>query len=98
MTLATRRRGVNRVLLAHRCLRLLTFDPCGRLGRGSAHVCAALCRSVDLVVYITTYVLVVKCELGLMGRWPRRPGHTPLAALAPLSSHERGGSGLASLR
>ncbi len=44
--------ALDRVLLVDRCLRLLTFDPCGRLGRGSAHVCAALCRSVDLVINV----------------------------------------------
>ena len=43
--------ALDRVLLVDRCLRLLTFDPCGRLGRGSAHVCAALC------FVLTTYIL-----------------------------------------
>ncbi len=45
---------------------------------GAAHVCAALCRSVDLFAYITTYVAVVKCEplislIFVMGCDPPRP-------------------------
>ncbi len=48
--------ALDRVLLVDRCLRLLTFDPCGRLGRGSAHVCAALwCGSLDPRNLFTCY-------------------------------------------
>ena len=61
-----RRRGSARWSIALSlpfCLLSSRMSPCSRSGRGSAHVCAALCRSVDLFAYITTYVAGVKSSV-----------------------------------
>ena len=42
----------DRAFVVDGCLHVLTFDPGGCSDLGSAHVCAALCRFVDLVLNI----------------------------------------------